>query len=276
MKRKMTNSYKKAQKYKEKYKNISNGIVKNGCRIFGFERLRYCNNKMDYTMPFALYLPKHIQENEKLPLFIYLHGHTNGGEKNIYPFVSGGLRAFLSVKRKRCAVILPSIPKGYDYLTDLSDTNLNPGRGRTGFDGIFSGLFERIKNLYPIDEKRVYLMGSSDGGFGVLCQLYLHPERYAAGIPMMAAANDKGDFYRILKNKPIWFVHSENDKSVSIGKTNWLQGSDILYNNLIKAGNRNLKYTRYKKCGHRASQIFLFTEKNWCGWLFSQINDSEK
>ncbi len=275
----MKDCFGKIYYYKNKYADLKDDIISNGKRkIFGFKRFRYCNNSMDYTLPFAFYEPENT-ENKKLPLVIYLHGYTNGGEKNITPFteclpLTSKLRR--NIRRAPCYIIVPSIPKRTGYITDTSKKRDYPFNGRNAFDGTFTALFEKLKRTYPIDESRVYIIGSSNGAMGTLCQLSLHSERYAAAIPMMGCTfTDSEDFYNAISNIPLWVCHAENDKVVPIkenansdGKKTY--GSDVFIQKLKNAGNANIRYTRYRKYGHRAFLIFQIKER-WHGWLFSQV-----
>ncbi len=260
--------YEDIRRFKEKYSDLKNGVVTNGCRIFGFKRFRYCNNTMAYTMPFAVYEPKN-KSGQKLPVLIYLHGRTNGGETNIIPFMECmGIiaRKIKKLKRKNpCIMVVPSIPRcyGYDIKVKTEDKTL--------FDAIFNELFPLLKEKYPIDENRVYLMGCSNGAGGTWSQIIKHPERYAAAIPMMGYSDaDEDKYFEAIKDIPVWAVHAEDDDNVRIGKTEYgYGGSDILVEKLKAAGNGKVKYSRYKKYGHSVAKVFLKRE-NWCDWLFEQ------
>lgn len=260
--------YDDIRRFKEKYSDLKNDIVSNGCKIFGFERFRYCNKDMVYTMPFAVYEPKN-KSGQKLPVLIYLHGKTNGGETNITPFTECmGIvaRKIKKVKRKNpCIMVVPSIPRsyGYDIKVKIEDNYL--------FDAIFNELFPLLKEKYPIDENRVYLMGCSNGAGGTWSQIIKHPERYAAAIPMMGYSDaDEDKYFEAIKDVPVWAVHAEDDDNVLIGKSEYgVDGSDILIEKLKAAGNGKVKYSRYKKYGHGVAKVFVKRE-NWCDWLFEQ------
>ncbi len=261
--------FEKVKLYKDKYASVDNDIVANRkTKILGFERLRYCNNEMHYTLPFAVYKPKKIQG--KLPLVIFLHGYTNGGEENLVPFTqcfhfSNKIKR--NMKKNPCIILVPSIPRYCHYCTLQKDDCEN----RKDFDGIFNGLFEKLKENYPIDEDRIYMVGSSNGAGGVWSQLRLHPDRYAAVIPMMGFSDVVDDeYFESIKDVAIWAVHAENDSAVKIGKNrDDCYGSDVIVEGLKKAGAAKLRYSRYKKFGHRVSGVFLHNE-DWYSWMFEQ------
>lgn len=256
-------------RYKEKYKDLTDDIVVNRkINLLDFKRLRYCNNKLSFTLPFALYKPKKIKE--KLPLVVYLHGFTNGGESNVIPFTEClllVLKLKMQMKKYPCMILVPSLPKVNEYVIrkDDNESSLN------GFDANFSGILKKLVEKENADERRIYLIGCSNGAAGTWSQLRLHPERYAAAIAMMGWSDDiSEEFFESIKNVPVWAVHAEDDP-VSIGKfpdsDNY--GSDCLVEGLRKAGNSKVRYTRYTKYGHRAAEVFMRKE-NVVPWLFEQ------
>lgn len=255
----------KIEKYKNKYSGINNEIVVNRkMKFLGFERLRYCLGDAAYTLPFALFSPK--KTKEKIPLLIYLHGYTNGGESNLIPFFEALPIIFktkLNIRKHPAFILIPSLPRFEGF----------PSKEGEGFDKIFTPLLEKLLNEYPIDEKRVYIMGASNGGMGSWTQLGIHPERYAAAIPMMGCIHDSdiSVYCEKIKDKPIWAVHAADDMAVGIGENKEFGsfGSDIIVDGLKKNGSKNLRYTRYEKYGHSASGHFIKKE-NWHKWLFEQ------
>ena len=262
--------YRKIEKYKTKHKDISDGIAVNRkMNILGFKRLRYCNNQMEFTLPFALFEPKRNTE-EKLPLVLFLHGYTNGGESNIQPFTeffTATARLKRKMKENPCFIAVPSLPKLMGYGIPDDGT-------KYAIEDIFDSFFEKLIAEYPIDTNRVYIIGCSNGAMGTWSQLRLHPERYAAAIPMMGMSDVNSEaFFEGMKNNAIWVCHAENDMSVRIGEckidNTTVYGSDILVDGLKKAGNTKVKYTRYTKYGHTAARKFLKKE-DWCTWIFAQ------
>ena len=262
---------KKIEHYKNKHRELDDEIVVNRkTRFLGFERLRYCFPDSAYTLPFALYSPKKIKG--KIPLLIYLHGYTNGGESNLIPFYEALpiiFRTKFNSRKQPAFILIPSLPRFEGY----------PSKEGEGFDKVFTLLFRKLISEYPIDENRVYIMGASNGGMGSWAQMGIHPERYAAAIPMMGCihTSDVDEYCLKIKDKPIWAVHATDDKAVGIGENKAFGsfGSDIIVDGLKKIGSKNLKYTRYEKYGHSASGHFIKTV-NWHKWLFEQKLNREE
>jgi dienelactone hydrolase len=66
-----------------------------------------------------------------------------------------------------------------------------------------------MKEKYPIDPDRVYLMGSSAGGSGAMHLASCYPDQFAAVLPLVAAGNN----YPLanFKNLPVAFHHGDRD-----------------------------------------------------------------
>jgi hypothetical protein len=71
-----------------------------------------------------------------------------------------------------------------------------------------------MKEKYPIDPDRVYLMGSSAGGSGAMHLASCYPDQFAAVLPLVAAGNN----YPLanFKNLPVAFHHGDKDWTSSI------------------------------------------------------------
>ncbi len=272
------NCFNKVEYYKNKYHNYKNDFIDNGrVRFLGFKRLRYCNNSLNYTLPFSIYSPKKSRD-EKIPLVILLHGKGGGGESGLNPIVSF---YYLIMKLKRnqkknpCIVLVPSLPKFLSFTIPKGSERNN------GFRSIFDSLFDKIVKEYPIDINRVYIIGVSNGAGGVWSQLRLNPERYAAAIAISGWSDDISDeFFESIKDNHIWVCHGGKDKSVGIKEfshdgINTLYGSDVLVENLEKT-NKNVKYSRYENYGHSSALFKKFLREDWHSWLFQQRKIQDK
>lgn len=216
---------------------------------------------MQFPLPFLVRIP-HNSGSRPLPLLIFLHGAGGGGRSCVKPFsASSSMQWALARagKREGCILLIPSLPKSFQWHTKYYDDD-----GARGFPGIWERLWELLRERYPIDLKRVYLTGVSAGGQGCWNQLYLHPERYAVAIPLMA-----GDFYpdaeafaRIIKT-PIWAGHSTNDRVVPVASTGGMAEG------MRNAGGQMLRYTRWEHFGYTMFFPFYLHEP-WVNWMFSQ------
>ena len=226
-----------------------------------FERWIYYDVDMRFSLPFVIRVPRN-SDGQSLPLLIFLHGAGGGGRSCVKPVTASFSMQWALAragKRGECILLIPSLPTPYQWHTKNYDDN-----GVHGFPGIWDRLWALLLERYPIEQKQVYLTGISAGGQGCWNQLYLHPDRYAAAIPLMA-----GDFYpddeafaRITKT-PIWTGHNTNDHIVPVSST------DGMVESVRNAGGQMLRYTRWKRFGHAMFCPFYLHEP-WVEWMFSQ------
>jgi len=184
--------------------------------------------KLDYL----LYLPEGYdkQQDKKWPLIVFLHGSGESGsdinmvKKHGPPKLLAAGGAELPVKD--FVVVSPQCPaarRGWntDHLNMLLDD---------------------ILDKYRVDQDRVYLTGLSMGGFGTWSWAEHYPERFAAIAPMCGGGDPI--FANRLRKMPIWVFHGEKDPVVPI------KSSEVMVEAVKKAGNENVKFTRYPNAGH--------------------------
>ncbi len=258
----------------EKYKDLVDTIVPNrkSKSLTGFERLRYCN-QMDYTMPFMLYVPKNI--DGKVPLIIWNVNRGSAIDEGRMPWLvyKNFVRKLKrEMKNNPCIILLP-MPTTSSFVKKGNHYN-------KGYDAIFSGLYNKITEEYPVDKDRVYIVGSSNSAAGVWSQLRRHPDRYAAALALMGwTDDDSNENFESIKDIPVWACHAENDTNIPIGEFLFEDeknfGTDIIVDRLKKSGSTKIKYTRYKKYNHSAAMKFLQKE-DWHSWLFAQKKATSK
>jgi predicted peptidase len=105
-----------------------------------------------------------------------------------------------------------------------------------------NALLDKALATYNVDPDRVYLTGISMGGYGTWATAMAYPDRFAAIAPICGG----GDSWRAsrLRDLPVWAFHGEQDKLVPI------QHSEEMVEGIKKAGNKDVKFTRYPDAGH--------------------------
>ncbi len=131
----------------------------------------------------------------------------------------------------------------------------------TWFD-VFESLCALAKHIYSsdfTDQKRVYAIGASMGGYGVWQLAMSCPELFAAIVPICGGGMSWNAGR--LKNVPAWAFHGKNDPTVSPEESR----------NMVEAVNKkggNAKLTLYENCGHDAwSQTY--SNNAVYAWLLS-------
>lgn len=109
----------------------------------------------------------------------------------------------------------PKVPPGekYPYFEVRPSRNRIWGyRTISAFDAM--QVIATMKQRYPIDADRVYLVGSSAGGSGAMHLASCFPDEFAAVLPLVAAGNNYP--LRNFRNLPVAFHHGDRDWTSSI------------------------------------------------------------
>ena len=194
-------------------------------------------------------------ESPYKPLVIYLPGAGCFGYDNIkqYYEYSTFLRKWL--KFYDCSVLLPQPP--------MSGNFIKP----TSFDYILSvkQLADRISEEYSVDKSRIYLIGTSYGGWSAWKLIYNFPDYFACGLPVMGSFPDylTSDIdFSTFANTPLWVAHSSDDDNVPIVFDDYCVKK-------IKQLGIDIKYSRWDKYGHKMCNKFYKNEP-WAEWMFKQ------
>jgi len=195
------------------------------------------------TMSYATFTPK--VKKDKAPLIIWLHGGGEGGTDPTVPllgnkaanYASEGIQSIF----EGAYVLSPQCPGAWMHNTQ--------GVGTQGKDndiyneGLMALIKDYVKANPGIDVNRIYVGGCSNGGYMALKLIFLYPDYFAAGYISALAYKSEyisdSDIQKI-KNVPIWFVHSKDDKTTI---------PDItvvpVFDRLRKAGAKNVHFTYY-------------------------------
>jgi predicted peptidase len=195
------------------------------------------------TMSYATFTPK--VKKDKAPLIIWLHGGGEGGTDPTVPllgnkaanYAAEGIQSIF----EGAFVLSPQCPGAWMHNTQ--------GVGTQGKDndiyneGLMALIKDYVKANPGIDVNRIYVGGCSNGGYMALKLIFLYPDYFAAGYISALAYKSEyipdSDIQKI-KNVPIWFVHSKDDKTTI---------PDItvvpVFDRLRKAGAKNVHFTYY-------------------------------
>ncbi len=160
---------------------------------------------MTIPVDYLLYLPPEYDNSRKWPLVVYLHGSgVRGTDPNLVRR-EGVAKQVESGKQYPFILVSPQCPPDSVWSTEL-----------------IVAFIEHICSSWPVDRDRVYLTGSSMGGFGAWNTACFDPGRFAAIAPLCGG----GDINQAerLQNVPVWAFHGENDKTVPLesGQKWWM------------------------------------------------------
>ncbi len=229
------------QKNLEKY---DSGLI---CSLKGkFSVCKYIDKENNMCFPSRL----HESKKKNQPLFIIFHGAGALGNDNIKQHIENK-RFYKKLLQFDCNILSPQAPYGSN-------------RGSEAIPNYIKSVKKLIDEL-PIDfdKQRIYLVGTSFGGFCVWHISYLFPGYFAAGVPVMGGLlyDDSYDMQRLTKT-PLWVAHSSDDTNVPI------DNDDHCVAELQRLG-ADINYTRWTKYGHSMSNRFYKTEK-WAEWCLSK------
>ncbi len=183
----------------------------------------------DISVRYLIYLPKGYDEaSKKWPLLLYLHGGMGRGSDfkklHWYPVP----RMILEKKYDLPFIVLiPQCPEG-----------------KMWSDMVLIEVAELLKNAiesYKVDTTRVYAVGYSMGGNGVLALANYVPDMFAAIAPISGMSNTW--WASKIKDIPAWFFHGAKDDRVPVRE------SDDMVDALKKEG-ADVKYTRTDERKH--------------------------
>jgi predicted peptidase len=195
------------------------------------------------TMFYATFTPK--VKKDKAPLIIWLHGGGEGGTDPTVPllgnkaanYAAEGIQSIF----EGAYVLSPQCPGAWMHNTQ--------GVGTQGKDndiyneGLMALIKDYVKANPGIDASRIYVGGCSNGGYMALKLIFLYPDYFAAGYISALAYKSEyisdSDIQKI-KNVPIWFVHSKDDKTTVPDLT-----VVPVFDRLRKAGAKNVHFTYY-------------------------------
>lgn len=214
-----------------------------------FPAYKYNDKENEMCFPFRL----HTSKGKNKPLFVLFHGAGAMGNDNIKQLFDN-IPLYRQISKEDCNILFPQAPFGSNKGDDLTQNYIKS--------------VKKLIDELPVDfdRKRIYIAGTSFGGFCVWHLVYLYPGYFAAAVPVMGGLSfdcdfEKYDVQRLVKT-PIWVAHSSDDTNVRI------DSDDYYVSELEKLG-ADIKYTRWNKYGHSMSGKFYKKEK-WAEWCISK------
>lgn len=241
------------------------------------------------TIPYRYYLPEgYATSGETYPVFLYMHGNGSRGNDNVKHLTSGGAALNTAVLNSEypCIMIAPQCPAAPNEWVDHTKY---PGSDAFAAD-FADGTIENMPYLYaamellnsfitnpdlPVDTSRIYVTGSSNGGGATWAMAALHPEVFAAAIPLAGTGNAScpvtaagaNALVGSYLNLPIWTFHGDKDTTLSIS------GTEGLVNAIRAAGGTKINYTVIPGGDHNIWTAAAATD-GLVDWIFAQKNEN--
>lgn len=229
----------------------------------------------DTVLPYRIYRPENYENNGKLPLILALHGAGNRGDDNkntlsqafTIPFINNDANFLNSIIIVPQCAAAPNAWVDYDVSSgcysakEISESNeLNAAYN----------LIKLYSTLPWVDEKRIYVIGLSMGGYGTFDIAARHSDLFAAAVPICGAGPIDDESISNLKNVPIYAFHGTLDDIVK-----YEISTPIIYNKIVNAGGSKIIYKEFENYDHGIWDIAINyqgddTHPNLSEWLFSQ------
>lgn len=194
------------------------------------------------TLSYASYSPP--SDGSLHPLVIWLHGLGEGGTDPRIPLLGSKVTALADQPFQDALdgayVLVPQCPTMW-----MDDgTGYNTQTGQSCYTSTLMDLIRSFAGSSPwIDPDRIYIGGCSNGGYMTMALLLEDPEFFAAAFPTCQAYRDSWlsqDDIELLKDLPIWFIHSELDQVCPPEDSTF-----PTYQRLIQAGAQNVHLSRF-------------------------------
>jgi hypothetical protein len=156
--------------------------------------------------PYVIAVPPTYDATRPYPVRFYLHGDTTQPASS----AESGVRwlNYEALAREDAIVVFPGAWNGFPWWSTSQIEHM-------------AGVLDELKRLYNVDENRVFMLGSSDGGTGAYYHAMLATTPWAAFLPFNAdpsvltypqAGVDAQLYPSNLTNKPLFVVHGGLDQ----------------------------------------------------------------
>ncbi|MGN6518400.1 MAG: hypothetical protein ACTHK2_03135 [Dokdonella sp.] len=187
-------------------------------------------------VPYRAVVTDGRRDGEKLPLIVFLHGDWQDGTDNESQLAGRGNGSFELVDAAREG----GIPLVF-VAPQTTGAYWPPAR--------VAAVVRDALQRWPIDPRRIYLTGISDGATGVWDALKAWPRCFAAGVPMSGMTELAG--LGPIRDVPQWIFHGRDDDDTDVekGYDGAMVGSRAVVRALRAMGGRP-RYTEYASGKH--------------------------
>lgn len=204
---------------------------------------------------YQLYGNPKWEGKKRYPVLIWLHGSGQSGSDNEAQ-MGGATKVFTSEenqKERACFMIAPQCPdSAIGWNKDVANNLM----------ALIADLTDRL----PIDTDRIYLTGSSMGGFGTFNLAAKYPNVFAAAVPLCGGGDPKNA--AALKPVPMWVFHGDKDDMVPVER------SRVIVKAIQDIGGEMIKYSELAGEGHGITGV-VYAKPELHTWMFEQKREAE-
>jgi poly(3-hydroxybutyrate) depolymerase len=217
-------------------------------------------------MPYRLYIPKHRDLTKKYPLVLYLHHAGETGNDNLHQIdqeVAIGLFTSPEDQAKHpCFVVSPQVPEGRSWADmNWGDTFSQQHQNPNSYMRMAFEIVDSLCTEFPIDTQRIYVTGTSMGGFGTWEAVARRPHFFAAAVPSSGGYDEH--MASSFLDTPIWTLHGNADETINVNRTRHMVDA-------IRQAGGNIRYWEYQGVAHEAGRDLTYTNLEVYEWIFAQ------
>lgn len=224
------------------------------------------DGKHQSKLPYKLFIPENQEKNKEYPLIIYLHD-SGGNNDDTYAQLEEDpiITALQNSENKEihpCYVLTPQYLPQQTWSSSI--INYNPYSHHPPVVSeslqLVTDLIYYLKNVYNIDNNRIYIGGIGDGASGAWNLCANNPSLFAA-VFALAGYTDPSDA-QYIRHIPAWIFHGQSDRTVPVTE------SYNMVHELEELG-ADVQFSRYIHAEHDIrKQVSEEPDLFW--WLFSQ------
>ena len=200
---------------------------------------------------YNIFLPDgQMGEKQVYPLLVYLHGYTS---EYIPP-----------------AIMEDKIPDGLVEMCREFDFILACPLCPFGFYWRTTqvvSFIDHVTETYSVDKKKVWLSGTSMGGFGTWATAHEFPDKFAGIAPVAGGVYEISQYQaHRFKTLPVWAFHNRGDEIIRCSD------AEIMIDSIKNEGG-NARLTIYEVTGHDADKAYR--NRELYEWFSSLENKME-
>lgn len=224
------------------------------------------NPRCGANFRYRLLRPQNLQEGEKAPLVIFLHGAGERGDDNFsqLKYLPEQLASPENCMKYRAFVFAPQCRAESSWVDAIwGAKESTPMAERPTWD--LAQVMTTIDHLMvtePIDRSRIYLTGLSMGGYGAWELACRAPGLFAAVVPICGGGDEA--VAPTLLRVPIWAWHGELDDAVPVERSRGMVKA------IRDAGGKLCRYSELPGEGHHSWVPAYDLRSGLLDWVFSQ------
>ena len=227
------------------------------------------NVSASLSLPYRLYLPEGYDQSREYPMVVFLHGAGERGSDNSLQITGSVMgtellfdRIILGEYSDDFIIVAPQCPANMRWVErDWTSGAYDFGKTEQSVVSqmVQSLIYNEILEKYSVDRSRVYGVGLSMGGFGIMDLAARNPGLFAAIVNCAGGAD--ASVFELFDRTAVRAYHSETDTTVK---------NDELLAFVLAAKNagQEAQYYEVANIGHASWQVG-FEDADLLVWLLS-------